>query len=111
MLVIATYANCVTMCAQMRIREQTMLKTSNISARINPELKKSVDRIFNELGLTAAQAITLFYRQVELQQGLPFSIKLPQPNDDTIHALREVKNRENLVHFSSADELFDDLNI
>jgi DNA-damage-inducible protein J len=88
-----------------------MLKTSNISARIDPELKNSVDQIFKELGLTAAQAITLFYRQVELQQGLPFVIKLPQPNSDTIRAINEAKNKENLTQFSDADELFDDLKI
>jgi DNA-damage-inducible protein J len=95
----------------MRKREQAMLKTSNISARIDPELKNSVDRIFHELGLTAAQAITIFYRQVELQQGLPFTVKLPQPNEDTIRAINEAKNRDQLTQFSSADELFDDLKI
>lgn len=88
-----------------------MIKTANISARIDPELKNSVDRIFHGLGLTAAQAITIFYRQVELQQGLPFTVKLPQPNEDTIRAINEAKNRDQLTQFSSADELFDDLKI
>ena len=54
-----------------------MAKTAVISARIDPELKQNAESIFKELGLTTAQAITLFYRQVDLQHGLPFSIKLP----------------------------------
>jgi len=54
-----------------------MTKTFTISARIDPELKNNVDQVFKDLGLTAAQAITLFYKQVELQQGLPFNVKIP----------------------------------
>ncbi|MCB0184303.1 MAG: type II toxin-antitoxin system RelB/DinJ family antitoxin, partial [Caldilineaceae bacterium] len=34
--------------------------------------------VFQALGLTSSQAITLFYRQVQLQQGLPFAVRLPQ---------------------------------
>ncbi len=88
-----------------------MLKKSYLSIRIDPELKNNVDGIFRELGLTAAQAITLFYRQVELQHGLPFSIKLPQPNKVTVRAINESKKGENLTQFSNTDELFDDLKI
>lgn len=37
-----------------------MTKTSTISARIDTELKNSVDQVFKDLGLTAAQAISPF---------------------------------------------------
>ncbi len=33
--------------------------------------------MFRQLGLTATQAITLFYKQVEQQRGLPFNVSLP----------------------------------
>lgn len=55
------------------------MKTSTISARIDPELKRHVEDIFGELGLTASQAITLFYKQVELHRGLPFALRLDNP--------------------------------
>jgi DNA-damage-inducible protein J len=45
-----------------------MIKTSTISARIDPELKNRAERVFREFGLTSSRAITLFYKQVELQQ-------------------------------------------
>ena len=44
-----------------------MAKTSTISARIDPDIKKGAEQVFRELGLTSSQAITLFYKQVELQ--------------------------------------------
>jgi DNA-damage-inducible protein J len=88
-----------------------MAKTSTISARIDPKLKENAERIFNNLGLTTAQAITLFYRQVELQHGLPFSVKFPNPNTETINALKDAKNRRNLETFNDPDSLFEDLDI
>jgi DNA-damage-inducible protein J len=84
-----------------------MSKTAVISARIDPELKNNAETIFRELGLTTAQAITLFYRQVDLQHGLPFEIKLP--NETTERALADAKARYNLTDFETIDELFADL--
>jgi len=54
-----------------------MRKTAVITARIEPELKASAGQICAQLGLALTQAITLFLRQLELQQGLPFDLKVP----------------------------------
>ena len=61
------------------------------------------------MGLSAAQAIRLFYREVDLQRGLPFGAKTP--NETTRQALREAKARYDLKSFNNADELFEDLGI
>jgi DNA-damage-inducible protein J len=86
-----------------------MVKTSTISARIDPELKKRAERVFRELGLTSSQAITLFYKQVELQQGLPFIVRIP--NDLTLEALEDARSRSNLESFNTVEDLIDDLGI
>ena len=86
-----------------------MAKTSVISARIDPELKNTVEEIFRDLGLTTAQAITLFYKQVELQQGLPFIVRIP--NDVTLSTLREARSRYDLEEFNTVEDLFNDLGI
>ena len=86
-----------------------MAKTAVISARIAPDLKNSAEQIFRELGLSASQAISLFYKQVDLQHGLPFSAKVP--NEATKKALVEARTRRNLESFDSADDLFEDLGI
>ncbi len=47
------------------------------TVKLESELAKSVDEIFQELGLTSSDAIRLFYKQVLLRRGLPFAITLP----------------------------------
>ncbi len=86
-----------------------MPKTAVISARISPDLKRSAEQVFKELGLTTTQAITLFYKQVELERGLPFAVRVP--NDVTVNALEEARTRQGLVNFNTLDNLFEDLGI
>jgi len=86
-----------------------MPKTSAISARIDPGLKRNAEEVFRELGLTATQAITLFYKQVELEHGLPFAVRVP--NDVTIEALEQARTRQGLESFNTLDDLFEDLGI
>ena len=86
-----------------------MAKTTTISARIDPNIKNRAVQVFRELGLTSSQAITLFYKQVELQQGLPFIVKIP--NDLTAETLESARSRSNLESFNTTDDLFVDLGI
>ena len=86
-----------------------MPKTAMISARIDPELKHGAEKVFRELGLTATQAITLFYKQVELGRGLPFAVRVP--NAVTVEALEQARSRQGLESFNMLDDLFDDLGI
>lgn len=55
-----------------------MSKTAVITTRVDPKLKAEVEQILAQLGMTTAQAITMFLKQVELNQGLPFTPRLPQ---------------------------------
>ncbi len=84
-----------------------MPKSVTLSVRMDPELKQKADEVFRRLGLTASQAIVLFYKQVELQQGLPFAVRLP--NATTRKALEEAQERRNLKDFENVDDLFEDL--
>ena len=66
-----------------------MGKTTTIRARIEPALKTEVDSILSDLGLTASETIHLLYRQIKLQRGLPFAVKIP--NALTAKTLRDSK--------------------
>lgn len=55
-----------------------MAKSANLYARIEPEVKEEAEAILNALGITASNAITMFYKQIILQKGLPFEVKLPE---------------------------------
>ena len=56
-----------------------MAKSANLYARIEPEVKEQAEAIPIALGIPASNAITMFYKQVILQRGLPFAVKLPEP--------------------------------
>ncbi|MET0399659.1 MAG: type II toxin-antitoxin system RelB/DinJ family antitoxin [Longimicrobiaceae bacterium] len=52
-----------------------MAKTAMIRARVEPELKAQAEAILRGLGLSATDAITLFYHQVVQHRGLPFEVR------------------------------------
>ncbi|HHR85411.1 MAG TPA: type II toxin-antitoxin system RelB/DinJ family antitoxin [Candidatus Acetothermia bacterium] len=86
-----------------------MPKTGIISARVDPKLKRNAEEVFKELGLTTTQAITLFYKQVELERGLPFAVRIP--NAITVQALEQSRTRQDLESFNTLEDLFEDLGI
>ncbi len=86
-----------------------MTKTAVISARIDSTLKHGAEEVFRQLGMSATQAITLFYRQVELERGLPFLVRIPNPETD--EALEQARTRQDLVSYNTLDDLFEDLGI
>lgn len=54
-----------------------MAKSANLYARIEPEVKEQAEMILTALGIPASNAITMFYKQIILNNGLPFDVKLP----------------------------------
>ena len=84
-----------------------MAKTETVRARVEPGLKHEAETVLRRLGLTATEAITLFYRQLALRQGLPFDVKIP--NAGTIEAMQQARNREGLAEWADADALFSSL--
>lgn len=86
-----------------------MPKTEMIRARVEPELKKSVERIFKELGLTTTEAVSLFYNQVRLRKGLPFEVRIP--NKTTLKTFEDTDAGKNLIHCEDADDMFSKLGI
>lgn len=81
-----------------------MGKSAMIRARTDPDLKNRVEAIFGELGLTATEAINLFYRQICLRRGLPFEVVLPNPT--TRKTFKDTDRGKNLVQCQDADEMF-----
>jgi DNA-damage-inducible protein J len=83
------------------------MKTTTIHARIQPDLKLQVEAVLQQLGLSTTEAITLFFRQIQLQQGLPFEVRLPNPV--TRQAMMEASEGK-VKRFGNVSDLMDDLN-
>jgi DNA-damage-inducible protein J len=76
-----------------------MSMSDRINTRIDIGLKKRAVKVFDRLGLSEAEAIRLFYAQVELHQGIPFPIRIP--NAETLAAFEEGKHPEKLPTFKN----------
>jgi DNA-damage-inducible protein J len=84
-----------------------MQKAAIINTRIEPELKANAESILKEVGLSSAEAIRIFYKQICLQKGLPFEVKVP--NALTRETLDKSARGEEVKRFDSIDDLFKDL--
>ena len=80
-----------------------MAKSETVRVHVESSLKHEAERLFSTLGLSPSEAIALFYAQVALHQGLPFSVKIP--NAETREALRQARDEEGLAEYSSLDDL------
>lgn len=60
-----------------------MAKSANLYVRIEPEVKEQAEMILTALGIPASNAITMFYKQIIINNGLPFEVKLPNHPLDT----------------------------
>lgn len=90
-----------------------MAKTANINVRIDPETKKCAEELFSRFGITITDAINIFLHKSIMEGGLPFEMKQPKYNAETEAAIREARlimsGQIDAKHYSSAHELFDDL--
>ena len=59
-------------------------KSANLYARIEPDVKEKAESILSTLGIPASSAINMFYKQIILQRGLPFEVKLPSSRPEEL---------------------------
>ena len=86
---------------------------TNVSIRVDAELKKDVEALFSELGLTLSSATNVFYRQALRTKGIPFPVVAIDPKDvdgGTLlrEALREAQEQAKLN--GNADMTLDEIN-
>ena len=68
-----------------------MAKTANLYARIEPDVKEQAEKVLAALGISASNAINMFYKQIILQRGLPFEVKIPAEKPLDTSTLSEVQ--------------------
>lgn len=89
------------------------MATTNINVRVDTELKKSAEDLFNDLGLNMSSAITMFLRSAVSHDGIPFEVKRIKPTTETRAALAEYeemrKNPGSYKRYNSFDELMDEV--
>ena len=86
-----------------------MTKTAAVTIRLDPKLKNDAQNVFDDLGITTTQAISMFLKQVSLRKGMPFPVEIP--NNETLRAMEDAMNRRNLKTFDNASSAIDSLGL
>jgi DNA-damage-inducible protein J len=81
------------------------MKTAVVHARLEPQTKRKAESVLNKLGISPTEAIRIFYTQISLRGGLPFSIDIP--NERTTATLEKSRKGEEITEFDSVDEMFE----
>ncbi len=86
--------------------------TSNVSFRIDSELKTQADILFSQLGLNMTTAFNIFLRQAVREGCIPFDITINTPNSETITALLEaecISRNSSVKHYDDVEEALKEL--
>lgn len=82
---------------------------ATIQIRIDEDTKKEAQNVLGALHISMSEAVKLFLRQVVLQRGIPFEIKIP--NELTRETIEKTERGEDVKECASVDALFEDLDI
>ncbi len=75
--------------AQTRAAAKTAAKTANINVRVTKDVKAQAEELFASFGITLSDAINMFLHKSLMVEGLPFDLKQPKYNKETIAAFKE----------------------
>ncbi len=67
------------------------MAVTNITMRIDEELKTQLQELVSNLGMDMTTFFTLSAKQAVREQGIPFDITMRVPNSETLEAIEEVK--------------------
>ena len=89
------------------------MSTSNMSIRIDSDVKAKAQALFSALGIDMTTAINFFLRQAIQHQGIPFNVTLTKPNQETLDAMAEVVDMkihpEKYKGYTDVDEMMKEL--
>jgi DNA-damage-inducible protein J len=74
-----------------------LAKSTNLFVRIEPELKAQAESVLDQLGIPLSNAVTIFLKQVVMQKGLPFQVKLPTESFVSVSELKEAELNAELM--------------
>lgn len=87
-----------------------MANKENMTLRIDHDIKVQATKLFKSLGLDMSTATGIFYRQALQHHGLPFDVRIKEPNIETYAAMEDgTKEKDLNGPFNSVEELMESL--
>ena len=84
------------------------MKQDMLSTRIDHDTKEAFTHVCEAIGLSTSQAIKLFAKAVINHGGIPFELRVRQPNNMTAAAIAELTDGKG-HKATSVNSLFDEL--
>ncbi len=89
------------------------MSMTKVTIRMDEDLKKQAEQLFDEFGMNMTTAFTVFAKTVVREKRIPFEIGLNIPNKETLEAMKEtediIANPSKYKSYSSADEMMRDI--
>ena len=90
-----------------------MMSQTNVNFRMDAELKREMEALCHELGITMTAAFTIFARKMTREQRIPFDVSLERPRAETLAAMKEADdiaaNPEKYKGYDDVDEMIEDI--
>ena len=86
-----------------------MPKTASINVRLDSDIKQNAEAVYSRYGLSLAEAVTVFIHQSCNVGGLPFDLRPPRPNAESLAAMAEaerISRDPNVKGYRDIDALF-----
>ena len=87
-----------------------MAHSTQVSFRIDEEIKRSAENALNDMGLTMSAAITVFLKKVGREHRIPFEVSAdPFYSESNIRYLEGIMQdiKEGRAHFAEHDLIYD----
>ena len=89
-----------------------MAKTASLNVRMDSNIKRTAENVYSRYGLSLSEAVTVFIHQSCNVGGLPFDLRPPHPNADSLAAMAEaerISRNPSVKGFRNMKALFEDL--
>ena len=87
---------------------------TTVSIRTDKKLKAQAEKIFEMIGLNMSSAFNAFLKAVVREKGIPFDLKIHEPNDETIDAINEgrrIANDKNIKAYTNMKQMWKKLGV
>jgi DNA-damage-inducible protein J len=86
---------------------------ANLNIRVDDRLKRDVESILFNLGLTTSDAVRIYFNQIRNNSGIPFDLVLHRPTALAAKAMEEtlgdMANKTGSKPYADSDKLMNDL--
>ena len=89
------------------------MTTASVTVRVDEATKQAAASIAEEFGFDLSSVTRAFYRQIVREQRIPLNLEYPQPNKESLEALKEAEKLVASDHpgYDSLDDMFKSMDL